>query len=82
MDVLIPQQGNGGRLQGHMIDAGDPAPIPGLEGGQGPDQVQGEDPGPDLTLVAVTPGLGHDLVVVLAPGLGQNLGQDLDQSPQ
>jgi len=87
MDVLIPHQGIGGPVQGHMIDAGeDPAPVPGLEGGQGPDQVPEGDPGPVLALAAVTPGLDHDLVVVLvlAPGQGPglNLGQDLDQSLQ
>jgi len=83
----MPHQGIGGPVQGHMIDAGeDPDPVPGLEGGQGPDQVPGGDPGPVLALAAVTPGLDHDLVVVLvlAPGQGQglNLGQDLDQSLQ
>jgi len=89
MDVLIPHQGNGGPVQGHMIDKGDdpaPVPVPGLEGGQGPNQLPGGDPGPVLALAAIDLDLDHDLVVVLilAPGQspGENLGQDLGQSLQ
>lgn len=83
----MPHQGVGGPVHGHMIGAeGDPAHVPGLEEGQEAGQVPEGDPGPVLALAAVTPGLGHDLVaaLVLAPGLrvGQDLGQDLDQSRQ
>jgi len=68
-----------------MIDeGGDPALVPGLEGGQDLAQVQGEDQDPVLALVAATldQDLGPAATHVPAPdqGPGPSLDQDLDQS--